>query len=121
MTTASVASGLNPKPMIVVADYDDTTALASWSSASEYDNVALVESYQGIQIEIVPSVTPAYYQSGAFTGYGTDSSCERWLDMASPGIDHFGIKGYIPADSNTTYHAQWDVAAEYYVSFRNVR
>jgi hypothetical protein len=105
-----------------VLDFDDTSSLATENAALEYDNVQTAMVYDAISIKFRPAVAPAYYQSGAFSGYGVEPSDRNWLDCASLSIRHYGVKGWISTFSPTsTSIAGWVVYGQYTVSFRNTR
>lgn len=104
----------------VVIDRDDSTALASVLAAEEYDTCETFEGTDSITIVLEPSITPAYYASGAFSAYGVTTP--KWLDIANPGVPHYGVKGVIGGLTVTTTSAWvWDISAEYIVAFKNVR
>lgn len=105
-----------------VIDYDDSTALGSENAALEYDNAQTVMIYDEAVIRYKPAVAPAYFTSGAFSGYGVAPSDKEWLDSASASILHYGAKGWVGSLAPTsTLVAGWVVYAQYTVSFRNVR
>lgn len=110
-----------PSPSQFVLDFDDTSALASENAALEYDNVQTAMPYDAVQIRYKPAVAPAYYQSGAFSGYGVEPSDLNWLDCGSPSIRHYGVKGWVGAFGATSSAVGgWLVYGQYTVSFRNV-
>lgn len=105
-----------------VLDYDDSSSLATENAAMEYDNVQTAMVYDSISVRMKPAVAPAYYASGAFSGYGVEPSDKNWLDSASAAILHYGVKGWIGSFSPTsTAIAGWTVYGQYTVSFRNNR
>jgi hypothetical protein len=118
---ASVASPNQASPDIyVVADYDDSTAPASTSDLKQYQNVVIMNGVDSCDVVIEPSITPAVFSGGAFSGYGVEGS--RWLDIANTAIPHYGVKFAVTAlQASATYSYQWDVEAWYQVSFRNIR
>lgn len=118
---ASVASPNQASPdILLVADFDDSTAPASSSELKQYQNVVIMNGGDSLDAIIEPSLTPAIYSGGAFSGYGVENS--RWLDIANTSIPHYGVKFAVTAlQATATYSYQWDVEAWYQVSFRNVR
>lgn len=108
--------------LLFVIDRDDSSALGSLNAMYEYDNIVQIPGTSNLDIILQPSVTPALYASGAFSGYGVEKSNELWLDVANTGVAHYGIKfGLSPLDVATTAKWTWDIMAWYKVSFRNVR
>ncbi len=106
----------------VVVDRDDATALTALSDTYQYDNVISFSGCDSIYVDLVPSVTPAVFASGAFSGYSTRDSDGLWLDIANTSIPNYGIKGAIGVLTvSTTSSWVWDIVAEYVVSFRKTR
>lgn len=105
-----------------VLDYDDASSLATENAAMEYDNVQTATVYDSVVCRFRPAVAPAYFTSGAFSGYGVEPSDKNWLDSASANVLHYGVKGWIGSFSPTsTAIAGWIVYGQYTVSFRNTR
>lgn len=116
------ATGANTvNPMVwVVADFDDSTVLSGIAAAQEYANVQVFEGGQGISLDILPSITPSVFASGAFSGYKV--SAADWIDMANVQVPHYGVKGVVQALSvGSTQAISWTVSAKYHLSFRNIR
>ncbi len=106
----------------VVVDRDDSTALTSTSDALQYDNAMSFSGTEDFTVEIVPSITPAVFASGAFSGYGTTPSNAMWLDIANTSIPQYGVKGHVaPLTATTSSSWVWDITAEYVVSFAKIR
>ncbi len=105
-----------------VLDFDDGSVLGSENAAMEYDTCQTAASFEEVHIKYRPAVAPAYFTSGAFSGYGVAPSDGVWLDSASPSILHYGVKGWIGnLNTGSTSQHGWSVRAQYTVSFRNVR
>lgn len=106
----------------VVVDRDDATALSSTSDALQYDNVQSFSGEEDFTVELVPSMTPPVFASGAFSGYTTVPSDSLWIDIANTSVPAYGIKGHIgPLAVSTTSAWTWDITAEYIVSMRKTR
>lgn len=106
----------------IVVDRDDASPLTSSTEALQYENCIEFSGYDSVEVDLVPSLTPSLFASGAFSGYSTRDSDGLWLDMANTNIPAFGIKGSIgPLSATTTSSWTWDVFTEYIVSFRNTR
>ncbi len=116
-------SGLDvPDATQLVLDFDDGTALGSENAAEEYGSCQTLMPYEEAMIRLRPAVAPAYFTSGAFSGYGVEPSDGVWLDSASASILHYGVKGWIGAvPATSTDVLGWQVRANYTVSFRRVR
>jgi len=114
-------NGAVPTAYIVV-DRDDASPLASIQNAMEYDNVQAFNGEEDCTVELVPSVTPAVFASGAFSAYTTVPSDGVWLDIANTSVPCYGVKGVIGGLTvSTTSSWVWDVIAEYVISFRKTR
>ena len=86
----------------------------------QYDNAIQFNGEEDIEVEIVPSITPSVFASGAFSGYGVRPP--MWIDVANTAVPHYGVKIYVgPLTATTTSAWTWDISAEYIVSFKNSR
>lgn len=108
--------------LMVVVDYDDDTALSTKTDAQQYDNVVRAQAYEGVRVRFRPTIDPAIFASGAFTGYAIEESDKMWLDINSNTISHYGVKwcAELMRTSATTTIA-WDVWAYYTVGYKNTR
>jgi len=87
--TAAVASAMAASQYTSYIDYDDATAPASYATAVENQNAMtstlLVNHYHAF----VPHVAVATY-SGTFTSFENQEA--PWIDAASTGVQHYGLK-----------------------------
>lgn len=121
VANTSSPNGSVPSGYLVV-DRDDATALTSISDTFQYENVIAFNGYDSSYVDLIPSLTPAVFASGAFSGYSTRDSDGVWLDIANTSIPSYGIKGALgPLSVSTTSSWTWDIYAEYIVSFRKTR
>jgi hypothetical protein len=100
----------------VVVDYDDANALTSFASALDYPNAAVGTIHDGFRVEFSPHIAVAAY-SGAFTSYKNEPA--NWIDMASTGVQHYGIK--VAYEVTSVNNILIDLTFSADVSFRNVR
>jgi len=115
-TNSVVVTGTStPSPMYLVIDYDNSTALASASAATQFSSCAVVECYQSCRRVYKPRIAVAAY-TGAFTGYENTSG---WIDCAYNNVYHYGLKWYIPTCS-VSLVPEWDIVARVHIVFRNV-
>jgi len=117
---SSTANATPPQTFWVV-DRDDSAPFTTLAQARQYDNVQEATCADNVEIDLQPSVTPAVYASGAFSGYAIVRT-GMWLDCNNVSIPHYGVKwaiSEISVAATDTYY--WDVFFYYYVSFRNVR
>jgi len=116
------AADNQPPLLAVVIDRDDNTALSSLGAIAAYDNVVEATYSDDVDVIIEPSVTPAVYSGGAFSGYGIEKAKDLWLDCANTSIPYYGVKwAFTPTGVSNAYVWAWDVQCWYKVSFRNVR
>jgi hypothetical protein len=105
-------------PMYIVIDYDDSTALASSAAARKYDNVVELRCFQSLSRTFKPRAALAAY-AGAFTNFANVPS--PWIDMASQGVQHYGVKTYWPqAIAAQTLLLRYFVEVEYWVTVRSL-
>jgi len=117
--SAASPNQINPQ-VVIVLDFDDSTALTSAGQAEQYDNHVVIMGSEGAHIKLVPAITPAVWTGGAFTGYAV--SGPQWLDCNSNTVPHFGIKFAVQGLSTaSTEFYQWNLQTYYHMSFRNVR
>jgi len=98
-----------------VVDYDDSNNFTSFAQATDYTNVLTTSGAQGHYRKFTPHVAVASY-SGTFTSF--TNVVAPWIDMASPSVQHYGIKlAHLPTDSVYVY----DEVTRYHVQFRNIK
>jgi hypothetical protein len=99
-----------------VIDYDDTNNLGSLSDAMAYPNVIVSNLNNTVVRSFRPHVAVALYGGSTFTSYG--NVADQWIDAASPGVPHYGIKWCAtPTQAVFTY----DALVRMHVQFRNPR
>jgi len=116
----SVANATPPSTFWVI-DRDDSTQPTTLAQLRQYDNCQEAAVSDNVELDLQPSVTPAIYASGAFSGYAV-ARTGVWLDVANVAIPHYGVKfGITEISATATYTYYWDLVFYYYLSFRNVR
>jgi len=84
--------------LLTVIDYDDSNTPTSLNNLRDYSTLVETKANVGQTRVIYPQLAEASY-SGAFTSFvGT----RAWCDIASPSIQHYGIKIGVDATSNVT-------------------
>ncbi len=107
---------------ILALDRDDNTAPTTLSEIKQYSTCQAISACDSIDIVFEPSITPAAYGGGVFSGYLIQTDQGEWLDSANTNVPHYGIKVGIPAlVTSTTSKMDWDIEAWYTVSFRDPR
>lgn len=103
-------------PMITAIDYDDSVATA-YAVLQEYDTSVVSQTGTYFQRVLTPRVALAAY-GGAFTQFA-QAKAEQWLDCASPGVTHYGLKYALPITGAA--NGVWLVEATYMLQFRESR
>jgi len=106
---------LNLGTLVSVIDYDDSTVLTTYASATDYQNALTAPLSMSHYRRFVPHAAVAAY-SGTFVSF--DNVTAPWIDCASPSVQHYGFK---TACTVTTPAVALDLTIRYKVSFRNVR
>jgi len=101
-------------PIYTVIDYDDSATTAV-SALVQYDTLMVVPGDQYFERTFKPRVANAVY-SGAFTSFG--QLTEQWIDTASSGVQHYGIKWGIPLSGSAP---SWQTTIHCIVQFKNTR
>jgi len=108
-------------PMLYqVIDYNDATALSIPENYLQYQNCYVGNLIKTRSVEFQPKISIATY-TGAFTGYGNTA---MWIDTASSGTQHYGLKFYIePLTSGTGSNliGYLTIVLRYNLQFRQVR
>jgi len=73
-----------------VIDYDDSTVLSSLGAAEEYDNCITTRGIDRHRRCFKPRIAMAAY-GGSFTQFANNSG-DEWIDVASTGVQYYGIK-----------------------------
>jgi len=120
---ANTASPNSSMPIgYCVVDRDDASAPSTLSEVQQYDNAIAFTGKHYFCVELTPSITPASYASGAFSGYLVKDSDAEWIDAANTNVTAYGVKGCVSGlTTSTTSSWIWDIIVEHIVSFRKVR
>jgi hypothetical protein len=112
----SVATAQIPVDYATCIDLDDATVPAAYTTVEEFQTCVSSPLTLGHCHKFRPHIAVAAY-SGAFTSFKNDPS--TWIDVASPGVQHFGLKGacLTTGMSVTSIH----LSARFQIAFRNVR
>jgi hypothetical protein len=94
-------------------DYDDANAFTSLNDPVQYSNCHVWEPTDPIQVAIQPRFAYAAFATGVFSSFA--NSKPRWIDCASPGVQHYGLKfAFGPGTTAVAYTVQF----RYTISFR---
>jgi hypothetical protein len=101
-------------------DLDDASVVSPLTALMEYEGAQRV-AFTGkpFKVRWVPHVANAAY-SGTFTSYANVKS--PWIDCASNGVQHYGLKWAMSCPINATFATPtYSLTITYNVSFRGVR
>lgn len=116
VTTSAAITAL---PMFLSCiDLNDSTALTTNADFTQYRSFKMRRFDKPVSVYFKPQFATAAY-SGAFTSYAAKTG---WLDCASPGVKHYGLKfGIDPmfynAGANVTGRVQCVIT--YYIKCKN--
>lgn len=107
-----------PPLIYTVVDYDDGVVPSSLATLREYQNLTIHEC-DPFAVSFRPRIAMAAY-GGAFTSYANMGN--TWVDCASSGVLHYGLKiGITNGLAGQTHLQQWYLSVKLEVEFRNVR
>jgi len=110
--TSVTSNTANPGQMASVIDYDDSTSLASFAAAMDYENVLTGSGVDGHYRKWVPHIA-------VITGAsGVENAKMRWIDAASTSVIHYGMK-MVWTSTDAAYVS--DIFVRYWMEWRNVR
>lgn len=115
LTTGSTS---NYAMAYVVNDFDDSSPPTSTSQLLSYQNVTILAPGQGHRRTFVPRVAEALYGGTSFNQYG--NKLAPWIDAASPGVLHYGVKITVTQSTSTNVQI-WRVFAKFRVCLREQR
>lgn len=114
--TSDTSGAANSGLLLSAIDYDDGNVVPNLATLEAYANVMVGSGLVGHYRRFRPHVALAAY-SGAFTSFA--NKVHQWLDVASPGIEHYGLKLGVTAGNAATF--KWDLIIRYHIAFKSVR
>jgi len=110
-------TGVGAVNWYTVIDFDDANPVTSAAGMREYNN-CMISGYETQVRRFVPHAALSAYQ-GAFAGFANVTA--PWLDVASPTIQHYGLKLGIDPGSAAPLTPQVIVMQfKYRIQFRNI-
>jgi len=108
----------NVMPRLYTAiDYDDSAAPTSIAQLLAYDTCQVAPACGGLVRTFVPRIAGAVYGGSAFTSFGNEAP--QWIDAASPGVAHYGIKFALEgAIAAQTVLQTYDIDVTLYMAFK---
>jgi hypothetical protein len=115
-TIGSVGTNKLPR-LYTVIDYDDASTPTDINALKQYQSCRECNFDQSMVRTFRPKCAAALY-SGTFASYGNMD--HMWIDMASPGVQHYGLKyGIEGGASGQTNLQSWSIESTYYVACRD--
>jgi hypothetical protein len=115
LSTNSTTTCVTP---YVVVDYDDANAISTAAVARVYESCIIVPPGVECSRTFRPRIALAAYSS---TFVSFENSPPQWIDAASPSVQHYGVKLFVPqATAAQTQLQSWTVERTYWISFRKV-
>jgi hypothetical protein len=111
-------SYVNNHVMVTCADYDDASVPANEAELQQHENCVTRNALKDFKVRIQPRAAQAMFGAGAFTSYA-ESKAGKWIDCASPAVEHYGYKAVIRTVAGTAFNIK--VTARVNVSFKGVR
>lgn len=98
-----------------VIDYDDNVTPTNVTQLVQYQNLKMTRGSRIHTRYVKPKIATQVFQTGVLPGYGSSKS---YIDVASPDVPHYGLKGYI---QQTATVQTFDLKVDYYLAMKNVR
>jgi len=113
---AATAGSVNVSRLYTAIDYDDSTAVGL-AGIRQYDNLLVSSSTVQQERILHPRIAVSAYSST----FGAFANQRSWVDCASSGVNHYGIKAILDVASSSTSTTSIVPECEYIVAFRGVR
>jgi hypothetical protein len=107
----------SPVDYVTAIDYDDATAPSNYTTVEEYQTVVSSPLSLSHYRKFRPHVAVAVYAGGVFTSFKTEPA--GWIDMASTGVEHYGLK--IATLTTSVAVVPIHLSVRLHVSFKFVR
>lgn len=101
-------------------DLDDATIPGTNQIVEEHESVTCHGAFTPATTNkyirwLRPACAPEMYQTGGFGGYASKQL--QWLDTASSAVQHYGLKWWVYAATNTPAY-KYNVTLTYYLQFK---
>ncbi len=98
-------------PTYTAVDFSDSSVLTSIGDVFQYEAVQIWEPYKPIVVSIKPRIAVP-------SGTGFANIQDQWLDFSDMTVQHYGIKGVMPATGSVAMSLV--VHVEYAISMRSI-
>jgi len=111
--TENTTASSNTGTLGSAVDFDDANVPSTYAEVSNHDDAIESSGTMSHYHRFSPTYAVATF-SGTFTSY---SSARGWIDCASPGVQHYGLKYFI---TPTTSAQSYSFIRRYTVTFRGL-
>jgi len=120
ITMNNNSTAVNSPRLYTCIDYDDANPPLNLDVIRSYDTCEITPPCYGVTRTLIPHVANAIYGGVSFNAYG--NMVAPWIDVASPGAQHYGIKyGITPGESAQTILQSYSIDVTLFVAFRATR
>lgn len=117
---SAVGNAARTTPILLTAyDYNDASAIANEAQILEYETVKMHKFTSIVTRYLSPKPAMAVYKTPLTTGYAAPTRA-TWIECASPDIQHYGLKIFIPP-CDASDQQGWRLYVTYYLSFRDIK
>lgn len=107
----------SPSYYFTAVDYDDANAVTQ-NYIQQKDNCEIVPIRKPVhKVLLEPRIAMAAYGGAAFTSY-VEAKAGQWVDSASPGVPHYGLKLCFPIAAATGSIQTFSIFCRYFLSFK---
>lgn len=101
-------------------DHDDKTAPTSKTAIQQYATCRSVPIYKGMKRLVVPAYQRTIQQTPSVQT--TSAAYKQWFDIATPSVEHYGIKYLVDMGTSSQTNAQvYEIKCTYYYSCKEQR
>jgi len=115
----STSTNTNGVLLYTALDYDDITSATSVTDLEQYDTCQIVQAGAFFERICNPRIAYAAYGGGTFTSYANQRA--GWIDAASTGVQHYGIKYALTGNSSGGAVNMYYMKMQIFVQFRSQR
>lgn len=121
------AAGFNQSnwyPTLYLAPDHDDAGTPTLASIKEYSRVKpfIMAPNRWIKYSIRPNVLTQLYDGAITTAYKVEKPGSVWCDLSQGSIPHYGLKGFLDFNGNTTTAAYtFEISARYYFACKCIR
>jgi len=105
--------------LITAIDYDDASTAFVLNDLEQYATLWEAEPDTYVIRTFNPRIAVAAYASTVFTSFSNQKA--SWIDSASPGVSHYGLKYVLPANPGATAGVAYNVLVTGIIQCKAIR